>query len=342
MKKGKLPAGAHLPLAVDGRLPEPLQAQLAEQIRWLVALGDLRPGERLPTAEELAGQLRVHRNTVAAVYASLREEGYLVSRRGAGTFVADGEATRAAVQRAALREVVDRALARAVEMGFTPGEFAEAVAARARMHEARRSRQRLLFVECNDPEIRQHGRTLEQELGLAVEGVHLDRIRRDPVGFRRRAREVGTVVTTFFHFEEVQRAVGRVAEVVGVGAGLEIRFLRALGQLPPGSRVVVCCLDRERAARVRTLVVNAGVRHVSMASVGVEEGERFLELVGEADEVYVSTAAYPVARRLAGGRIRLHTYQMELDRASLEMLRARLLQGPAEGSRTRRRAPTHG
>jgi DNA-binding GntR family transcriptional regulator len=136
--------------------------------------------------QELADHLRVHRNTVAAAYAALQEEGYLVSRRGAGTFVADSETTRAAVHRAALRDVVDQALARAVEMGFTPAEFAEAAAARARMHEAQQGQRRLLFVECNVPEIEQHSRTLTRELGVAVEGVHLDDVRRDPAAFRRR------------------------------------------------------------------------------------------------------------------------------------------------------------
>ncbi|MDR7554218.1 MAG: GntR family transcriptional regulator [Armatimonadota bacterium] len=324
MIKGKS-SPTRIPLAVDNRLPEPIHAQLAEQLRWLVALGELRPGDRLPTVQELADHLRVHRNTVAAVYAALQEEGYLTSRRGAGTFVADSETTRAAVQRVALRDVVEQALARAVEMGFTPAEFAEAAAARARMHEAQRSWRRVLFVECNVPEIEQHGRTLTRELGVTVEGVHLNDVRADPAGFRQRAAAVGTVATTFFHFEEVQHVVGRAAQVVGIGAGLEIRFLRALGQMPAGTRVAICCLDRERAARVRTLVVHAGVRHVSMAAVGVDDPERFRRALNEADEVYVSTAAYPVARRLVGEHVRLRTYQMELDRASLEMVRARLM-----------------
>lgn len=336
MIKGKARFPGLLPLAVDSRLPEPIQAQLAEQIRWLVALGDLKPGDRLPTVQELADHLRVHRNTVAAVYSALQEEGYLTCRRGAGTFVADSEATRAAVQRAALRDVVDRGLSEALELGFTPGEFADAAAARARMVEAQRGQRRVLFVECNLPEIEQHSRTLAEELGVAVEGVHLDDVRSDPRAFRRRAAEVGTVVTTFFHFEEVQRAVGRAAQVVGVGAGLQIRFLRALAQLPAGTRVVVCCLDPERAARVRTLVVNAGVRHVSMTAVGVDDPERFRRVLRQAEEVYVSTAAYPVAKRLVGERAPLRRYQMELDRASLEMLRARLTEGAESRARGRR------
>jgi GntR family transcriptional regulator len=338
MIKVKTRPVTRLPLAVDNRLPEPLHAQLVEQIRWLVALGELRPGDRLPTVQELADHLRIHRNTVAAVYAALQEEGYLTSRRGAGTFVADNETTRAAVQRMALRDVVEEALAKAVEVGFTPAEFADAAAARARMYEAQRARRLVLFVECNVPEIEQHGRTLTRELGVAVEGVHLNDVRADPAGFRRRAAAVGTVVTTFFHFEEVRRTVGRAAQVVGIGAGLEIRFLRALGQMPAGTRVAICCLDQERAARVRTLVVNAGVRHVSMAAVGVDDPERFRRALDEADEVFVSTAASPVARQLVGEQVRLRTYQMELDRASLEMVRARLMDEPVQQRPGRRGA----
>ncbi len=334
---GDRPA-AHLPLAVDPRLPEPLHAQLAEQVRWLVALGELNPGDRLPTVQELADHLRVHRNTVAAVYAELRQEGYLVSRRGAGTFVADNQTTRAARQRAALRDVVERALEQALEMGFTPAEFAEAAAARARMQEARRAQRRVLFVECNLPEVEQYSHTLSRELAVPVEGIHLDDVRRDPEGFRRRAGEAGVVVTTFFHFEEVQQAVGGAAEVVGVGVGLALHFLRALAQLPAGTRVAICCLDRERAARVRTLVVNTGVRHLTMAAVGVDDPGRFRRALRAAQEVYVSTAAYPLARQLVGQRAQLRTYHMELDRASLEMLRARLAEARTQPRVARRRA----
>ncbi|MCL6498549.1 MAG: hypothetical protein K6U07_00770 [Firmicutes bacterium] len=125
---------------------------------------------------------------------------------------------------------------------------------------------------------------------------------------------------------------------MGLGAGLEIRFLRSLAQLPAGTRVAVCCLDRERAARVRTLVVNAGVRHVDVVAVGVDDPDRFRRALREAQEVYVSTAAYPVAKRLVGEQSRLHTYQMELDRASLEMLRARLAEMPARQRVQRKRA----
>jgi len=64
-----------------------LHGQICRQLRDAVLDGRLRPGEVLPSSRELAGQLRVSRNTVTAAYERLIAEGYLTGRAGAGTFV---------------------------------------------------------------------------------------------------------------------------------------------------------------------------------------------------------------------------------------------------------------
>ncbi|MDQ0377003.1 MocR-like pyridoxine biosynthesis transcription factor PdxR [Amycolatopsis thermophila] len=65
-----------------------LVAQIYRQLRDAIADGRLRPGERLPPTRELARDLAVSRNTVAAAYDRLTAEGLLTGRVGAGTFVA--------------------------------------------------------------------------------------------------------------------------------------------------------------------------------------------------------------------------------------------------------------
>jgi GntR family transcriptional regulator/MocR family aminotransferase len=62
-------------------------ARIYRQLRDAILDGRLRPGERLPATRDLAAQLAVSRNTVAAAYDSLTAEGFVVSRVGAGTFV---------------------------------------------------------------------------------------------------------------------------------------------------------------------------------------------------------------------------------------------------------------
>lgn len=62
--------------------------QLYWQIRQGILQGELPPGSRLPTCRTLAQQVGVARVTVQAALAQLQAEGFVVSRVGAGTFVA--------------------------------------------------------------------------------------------------------------------------------------------------------------------------------------------------------------------------------------------------------------
>ncbi|MFB7379046.1 MocR-like transcription factor YczR [Kitasatospora purpeofusca] len=82
-------------LLATARLPEPPGAArrpayraLAARIRLLVSEGRLPVGARLPAERELALALGLSRTTVATAYEALRAEGYLRSRRGAGSWTA--------------------------------------------------------------------------------------------------------------------------------------------------------------------------------------------------------------------------------------------------------------
>jgi GntR family transcriptional regulator / MocR family aminotransferase len=66
----------------------PRRAQLESRLRELVRDGTLGAGTRLPSSRALAGDLEVSRRLVVDAYAQLLAEGYLVSRSGAGTYVA--------------------------------------------------------------------------------------------------------------------------------------------------------------------------------------------------------------------------------------------------------------
>jgi DNA-binding transcriptional MocR family regulator len=65
----------------------PLVAQIREQIRDLIASGDLATGMRLPPVRDLARQLEINQMTVAKAYKDLGAAGFVEGRRGGGTFV---------------------------------------------------------------------------------------------------------------------------------------------------------------------------------------------------------------------------------------------------------------
>jgi len=74
---------------LDRTLPIALTEQLRGQIVYAVATGQLVSGERLPSVREWAAQLGVAPLTIVRVYRELAQQGIVISKPGAGTFVAD-------------------------------------------------------------------------------------------------------------------------------------------------------------------------------------------------------------------------------------------------------------
>lgn len=63
--------------------------RLAEHIQQMILTGTLPAGERLPSTRQMAADMKCSRNTVANAIDHLEAEGYITSRRGAGTYVAE-------------------------------------------------------------------------------------------------------------------------------------------------------------------------------------------------------------------------------------------------------------
>ncbi len=76
-------------LRLDRGSSEPLRVQLESELREAIRAGRLSAGERLPSSRALARELGVSRGLVLESYAQLQAEGYLTSRGGSATRVAD-------------------------------------------------------------------------------------------------------------------------------------------------------------------------------------------------------------------------------------------------------------
>jgi GntR family transcriptional regulator / MocR family aminotransferase len=84
-----LRSGPELLIALDRDARRPLRAQLEDGLRDAVRTGRLPAQARLPATRVLAADLGVSRRLVVDTYAQLLAEGYLLARRGSGTFVAE-------------------------------------------------------------------------------------------------------------------------------------------------------------------------------------------------------------------------------------------------------------
>src|SRR5512139_1935376 len=99
-----------------------LPQQLTREVRERILQGKLARGEALPASRLLARDLGVGRNVVVQAYEQLLAEGYLTSRVGAGTFVADLSVSRAHVRPVASAPGPGPAPRRAAgAISFSPG-----------------------------------------------------------------------------------------------------------------------------------------------------------------------------------------------------------------------------
>lgn len=77
--------------------PDPMYQQVIDQIKDAIASGDAKPNEKLPSVRELSEALNVSAITIKRAYQDLEAAGYILTRAGLGSFVAE-------VERDALRD----------------------------------------------------------------------------------------------------------------------------------------------------------------------------------------------------------------------------------------------
>jgi len=69
--------------------PDPMYKQVTDQIKDAIAGGILKPEEKLPSIRMMTRELGISEITIKRAYADLEHEGYIFTRSGLGSFVAD-------------------------------------------------------------------------------------------------------------------------------------------------------------------------------------------------------------------------------------------------------------
>jgi len=68
---------------------KPIYDQIYANVLKQIAIGELNPGDKLPTVRQIALELGVNPNTSSKAYQMLERDGYIYSVVGKGSFVAD-------------------------------------------------------------------------------------------------------------------------------------------------------------------------------------------------------------------------------------------------------------
>ncbi|CBL04230.1 GntR family transcriptional regulator [Gordonibacter pamelaeae] len=80
---------------VDDNSDIPIWIQIRKRLVYLIRSGKLDENERLPSVRELSVQLGVNYNTINKVYQDLERDGFIFTRRGKGSYVAERTAYEA-------------------------------------------------------------------------------------------------------------------------------------------------------------------------------------------------------------------------------------------------------
>lgn len=104
--------------------PDPLYKQVTDQIKDAIAKGNLAANTRLPSIRTMADELNISAITIKRAYADLENEGYIITRSGMGSFVAN--VNRERLKEEKLREIkseLDKLVISAAGFGITPDEI---------------------------------------------------------------------------------------------------------------------------------------------------------------------------------------------------------------------------
>ncbi len=99
----------------------PIFVQIASGVRRMLARGDLAPGQRLPSARDLAAELGVNPNTIVHAFAELERMAVIETKRGLGPFVRK-DAPVAALRHDLLRAAATAFSAEVTALGISKGE----------------------------------------------------------------------------------------------------------------------------------------------------------------------------------------------------------------------------
>jgi DNA-binding transcriptional regulator YhcF (GntR family) len=296
----------------------PISTQIYWQLAYQIDSGRLLPGSRLAPVRELGAALRVNPNTIRAVYRRLADAGYVTSRHGAGTHVADRPPQRRGAE--ALAGIVAEMIRRAAEAGFNADEVAAAAFAAASERKRPGPKVQVLFTECTNADAGYDAQRLGDIFTdlIDVEGALLD-----DVPERLDRFHYDLVATSTFHADEAQALVhGRVPVVAMlVGPGY-LELVHEIAGLPPGSRVGLVCASARGTENMSETLALSGATGIELLSATMD-GEHDLDLIDRtADVILLSREA--IANGLESRferpeRVRRWSY--EFDPAGLELLR---------------------
>ncbi|UFJ41749.1 GntR family transcriptional regulator [Brevibacillus humidisoli] len=309
-------------LQTDPSFTFSLNTQIKEQLKWMIGIGAIKPGELLPPASQLADRLKVNRNTVNLVYTQLRDEGIVAIQKGRGTQVVDGPIIEALKKtRTAMHALLESMFTAAEEQGLDLYELVYASCAFVQLHNnAAVHKTRILFIECREHDHLFYKREVERCTHAEVRPLFLEDLVSGNVLLEEALTQSDVVVTTLNHDDEVKALLSAKAKpLFTIGATADMAPLLDIARMDAGSRVAFVCLGKQGGQWMLQRVKDAGIQHIESFPVGADNKRDLRQALDEADQVYASSAVYHEMKNIAPNKVKL--FPLSLEKSSENLLK---------------------
>lgn len=102
---------------------KPIYEQIIDQIKKMIARGELKPGDKLLSQQEMARLIEVNPNTIQRAYREMEVLELVETKRGRGTFIKEGEEMISNIKREMAQEAVSRFIEEMSSLGFSTAEI---------------------------------------------------------------------------------------------------------------------------------------------------------------------------------------------------------------------------
>jgi DNA-binding transcriptional regulator YhcF (GntR family) len=316
------PESNALPISVDAHVPITINSQIAEQIKLLIAIGVLNANDALPTVTQLAKQLSVNHNTIAAVYNDLIVAGYLMAQRGKGTFVANTQAVQSIVTYRQVYELLEQTFVTASGLGLSASAFGSAAYAQSVMVSQRQVQTiRVAFVDRLQHLPKIHT-VLQTELGLEPELIDLSAV--EGKSGANSLAGMDLILTLPQHLAAVRKVAKDNQEVIGLDIKPNLLLLADVSALPLHALVAIVASDTTEAEIMQQVLMEAGVTHVKYKTIAAKELTPKSQLADKAAVAIVATSIADNVVKNLESSLKVTRFSVNIEQANLLLIKARL------------------
>ncbi len=263
--------------SVDPDSRTSIYLQIKDQIRYAISVGELRPGDALPSIRKLETELGVNRNTIRRAYLELQNEGTLTIRQGKKAEVAASPLRPRGRASGSQAEVLARRMVEEAEAEGFDGVWFISVFEKAAVDHDRRYA-KCAFIECSQYQADDFAGATGAVWGRHVVGIDLHRLQEN---MDLLPSSTQYVLTTHWHLAEVQRRLKqRVKAIQDVSVQLSRAFYEGARRLS-GLTTGLILRDPESVPGyrklVRELVEVKG--DVPVALMGEQEAQTLMDTV---------------------------------------------------------------